>query len=156
MSYFLSILILLLPIRLPMPACASAIAPQFYQVCQLLQLYGPGEENQRYFSNFQEAVDIARCNRIALRNAPAIEESLLLPDLVQCEHGVKFWEQRTKNLEASAKLYGTYRYVDFEDAIEFSKAERLRWRKRTVAVNPSESYLDRRLALQWLRDEEEW
>lgn len=127
------------------------LRPSLHKVCVAFQVLGPNEDpNYVYFRN---EVKELRWRYKELKNAPVIETALMLPSKDECDYVVGFWDTRIKYLETAAKLHGTYRYVDFVDAIDFSKEEMYRWQQRAKATDVSRSYLGRRLALQWLRDE---
>lgn len=148
MKYALCYLLLSYPI--PVYEWMRPLRPTLLKVARDYQAIGPKEE---YSGLFRYEVRNLRWRLKEVRGCPAIEEAILLPDLDDCKDVERFWVRRIKHMEEELKLHGTYRYVDFADAIEHAKEEREVWRYRQMAVDPTNSYLDRRLALKWLRDE---
>ena len=151
MMYLFAMLLVMSPIR---PTLFAKIVPfnakQFRQVYVLMELYSKDE--YIYDESPQEQINEARHRYRELRHAPAIAEANSLPEHHSCRLAQDFYGDRINHIEKCIKLYGKYRYVDFEDYLEFAKESKRYWAKCEEATNENNTYLTRRRALMWLRD----
>lgn len=151
MMYLFAILLVMSPIQ---PTMYAKIVPfnakQFRQVYVLMELYGKDEHI--YDGSPQEQINEARHHYRELKNAPSILEAASMPPHDSCMQVQDFHGDRINHIEKCIKLYGKYRYVDFEDYLEFAKENKRYWSKCEEATNENNTYLTRRRALMWLRD----
>ncbi len=152
------------PIKLPGSDWLSPLLPDLRHVAATLELIDPAESDTYWYENpmgaweprsvtFEDRLRQAWRNYRLLRAAPSLTECARLPDRATCRAAESFWEDRLDYIQRQTKLYGEYRHGDAEPCLEGIHRQLQFWSAAAIAKDAKgRSYLDRRQALEWLRD----
>ncbi len=122
--------------------------PEIRRVCATLELIGPHE-----YCRSSELIQTALHNWRELRDAPALAEADLLEDHDTCIRNVYQLDHRICAVEKRREYFGMSRWEEFEPALRNLRTWRSYWNDcATATAGSSETWKDRRLALQRLRD----